>query len=253
MSSTMPSFTRSARSASGKLLACALALGVAACSRKPVTDAPPTASECAESASPEVDVASADEPPATTIGIPWLPKTVDHWREGLERLGAANKVDPELLAIIVLVESGGNPVAKSRSGALGLMQIIPLTGKHIATQRKLPEQPVEKLTDPDYNMDFGSWYIGLQLGAFQVAGDRTRTVELAAAAYNGGPNKLKRHLNGAESLSNETQRYVKWVGGMWRERRKPRSGTYAAWWDAGGERLVREAGTKLTLDVAPPP
>lgn len=226
----------------------------AACSKHRTTGDPapsdPPADDSA-SAAPEAHV--DDEPPATTIGISWLPKTVDYWRDGLERLGAANKVDPELLAIIVLVESGGNPEAKSKSGALGLMQIIPITGKHIAIERKLPAAPPTKLTDPDYNLDFGSWYIGHQLASFEVAGDRTRTVELAAAAYNGGPNKLKRHLNGAESLSNETQRYVQWVGGMWRERRKDRSSTYAKWWDAGGERLVRAAGTKLTLDVTPPP
>ena len=239
-------------------LACASLLAFATvgagCSKK-LTSAPPADDEPAADASESACVADAvdDEPAATSVGISWLPKTVDHWRDGLERLGASNKVDPELLAIIVLVESGGNPVAKSRSGALGLMQIIPLTGKHIATQRKLPEQPKEKLTDPDYNLDFGSWYIGHQLDFFQVPGDRTRTVELAAAAYNGGPNKLKRHLNGAESLSNETQRYMKWVGGMWRERRNPRSTTYQAWWTAGGERLVREAGTKLTVPVEPPP
>lgn len=233
----------------GALLACA-----AGCSKKKSADS--SSSEPAPSASEEATsdaVVADDEPPATTIGISWLPKTVDHWKEGLERLGAANKVDPELLAIIVLVESGGNPVAKSKSGALGLMQIIPITGKHIAIERKLPEQPLEKLTDPDYNLDFGSWYISHQLTSFEVAGDRTRTVELAAAAYNGGPNKLKRHLNGAESLSKETQRYVQWVGGMWRERRNDRSSTYAKWWTAGGERLVRAAGTKLTLDVTPPP
>jgi soluble lytic murein transglycosylase-like protein len=237
-----------------RLLACGLLLALLGCSKKRSGDAPPE--EAAPSTPDSADAAVAptdEEPPATTIGISWLPKTVDHWRDGLERLGATNNVDPELLAIIVLVESGGNPTAKSKSGALGLMQIIPLTGKHIATERKLPEQPKEKLTDPDYNLDFGAWYIGHQLLSFQVPGDRTRSIELAAAAYNGGPNKLKRHLNGAESLSNETQRYVKWVGGMWRERRKERSSTYAAWWSAGGERLIRDAGTKLEVPVTPPP
>lgn len=232
----------------------AIAASALACSKSRKPEPAPADVPAEESAAPDANAdADADDPPATTIGITWLPKTVDHWREGLERLGAANKVDPELLAIIVLVESGGNPEAKSKSGALGLMQIIPITGKHIAIERKLPTEPPTKLPDPDYNLDFGSWYIGHQLASFEVAGDRTRTVELAAAAYNGGPNKLKRHLNGAESLSNETQRYVQWVGGMWRERRKDRSATYAKWWDAGGERLVRAAGTKLTLDVSPPP
>ena len=71
------------------------------------------------------------------IDMPWLPPTIEHWRGDLERVAAERHVDADLLAIVVLVESGGNPRAKSPSGALGLMQILPLTGRHIATERKL--------------------------------------------------------------------------------------------------------------------
>ncbi len=177
---------------------------------------------------------------------------IEHWRGDLERVAAERHVDADLLAIVVLVESGGNPRAKSPSGALGLMQILPLTGRHIATERKLSGHADKRLSDPGYNLDFGAWYLGVQLAAFATPHDGARTVDLAAAAYNAGPNRLKRHLRGDDSLTSETERYMRWVGGMWRERNAARSDTYAAWWRAGGSRLVEEAGEALDVAVVPP-
>jgi soluble lytic murein transglycosylase len=162
-------------------------------------------------------------------------------------------VDADLLAIVVLVESGGDPAAKSPSGALGLMQILPLTGRHIATERKLEGHKSARLVDPAYNLDFGAWYLSQQLGAFEIADDRARTVDLAAAAYNAGPGKLARFLNAEEKLSSETERYIRWVGGMWRDRRAQTSDTYGAWWRAGGSRLVERAASAMKIDVVAPP
>ena len=85
-----------------------------------------------------------------------------------------------------------------------------------------------------------------------AAVDPSLTLERAAAAYNGGPGRLARHLRGEVPLSAQTERYVGWTGGMWRERREPRSATYAAWWDAGGERLVRRAARALGVEVDEP-
>jgi hypothetical protein len=191
-------------------------------------------------------------PPATSIALKWLPPTVEHWRPGLERVATEQHVDADLLAIIVLVESGGDPKAKSPSGALGLMQILPITGRHIANERKLAGHSDKRLTDPDYNLDFGAWYLGHQLVAFSAPHDQDHTVDLGAAAYNAGPGSLKKHLRDAAPLSDETQRYIRWVGGMWRERRSDRSDTYAAWWRAGGSHLVERAGDALNISVSPP-
>jgi len=142
--------------------------------------------------------------------------------------------------------------AKSPSGALGLMQILPLTGRHIATERKLTGHSDRLLTNPDYNLDFGAWYLGTQLATFRTPDDGGRSVDLAAAAYNAGPGKLKRHLRGDDALTGETQRYIRWVGGMWRERFLERSDTYAAWWQAGGSHLVERAAEELGVTVTPP-
>lgn len=207
----------------------------------------PTASAC------EPAPADPVEEPATTVAVAWLPATVLHWQGDLERTAASHAVDAELLAIVVLVESGGDPAAKSKSGARGLMQLLPLTGRHVANKRKLADYETGKLVDPAWNLDLGAWYLGKQLGAFASKDGRDRTVELAAAAYNGGPNWLTKHLGGEATMSNETERYMRWVGGMWRERRSPRSDTYALWWSAGGSRLVEKAAQALGEPVSAPP
>ena len=183
------------------------------------------------------------------LDVGWLPGTVTHWRAEIERLARQHGLDPDLVAIVVLVESGGGPHARSGTGALGLMQILPLTGRHIAHERVLGGHSDERLLESSYNLDLGSWYLARQTAAF-AADDETRTVERAAAAYNGGPSRLGRHLRGEGTLSAETERYVGWVGGMWRERHEPRSPTFEAWWQAGGWRLVRKAEADLGLDVA---
>jgi soluble lytic murein transglycosylase-like protein len=182
-----------------------------------------------------------------TLDIAWLPAPVSYWKDELERLGAVHGVAPDLLAIIVLVESGGNPQARSTTGAVGLMQIVPGTGRHIAAERQSTGHTDEKLYQPRYNLDFGAWYLTRQLQSFAVD-DEARSVDLAAAAYNGGPTRLARHLQGDATLSGQTERYVRWVGGMWRERREPSSATYQAWLDAGGSRLVARAAHTLGLD-----
>jgi hypothetical protein len=188
----------------------------------------------------------ANRPELEPLTTSWLPATVTYWRSDIEGLAAEHRIDPNLLAIVVLVESGGHPGARSRTGALGLAQIVPATGRHIAAERGLAGHSDARLLEARHNLDFGAWYLGRQLARFGVA-DPDQSVDLVAAAYNGGPTRLGRHLARAAELSAETRRYVGWVGGMWRERHGARSETYAAWWAAGGERLVGAAALELGL------
>jgi hypothetical protein len=180
--------------------------------------------------------------PATSIEIDWLPDTVTRWQPLL--LGAAREhgVDPELLAIVALVESGGDPDALSGSGAVGLMQVMPSTAVDIARQRGLSTFTVADLSDPALNVDMGAWYLARQLEAFghPAALDMTGSVGIAAAAYNGGPGHVQGHLAG-EPLADETVAYRHWVAGMWSERRAPSSATFDAWSKAGGWRLIESA------------
>jgi len=197
-------------------------------------------SKRALSGAPGVSVtggATLAQPALGTIDIAWLPEPVARHRPALLVAAARHGVDPELLAIVTLVESGGYTRATSPSGARGLMQIMPSTGEVIASERALQGHTSERLYAPAYNVDFGAWYLAEQLREFGT-GDRDETVELAAAAYNGGPGRLRRFLADAGTQSDQTTRYRQWVRGMWEERDRPASPTYATWYEAGGHRLV---------------
>ncbi len=182
----------------------------------------------------------------TTIDIAWLPDTVQVWEERLVAAGARWRVDPALLAIVMLVESGGNPAARSPAGAVGLMQVMPATAGDIARLRGLAALSSRQLVDPETNIEFGAWYLARQLASFGSADDPDwqRSVELAAVAYNGGPGSAASWQRGGY-VPAEARRYRVWVGGMWSERALPTSPTYARWLDAGGAYLVDRARSVL--------
>lgn len=179
-----------------------------------------------------------------TVNVPWLPPSVTRWSEQFVAAGAKHNVDPELLAILTLVESGGNARVVSSAGAVGLMQIMPATAAGIAREMGVAGHSTERLYEPEYNIDFGAYYIAQQLRSFGKSGDADwqESVELAASAYNGGPGAVLRLLKGG-SLPRETQSYRRWVGGLWRERHEASSATLAAWLAAGGQVLVTRAST----------
>lgn len=174
---------------------------------------------------------------AREIEIPWMVDTVRRWYDLFLAEGAEHNVDPELLAIICLVESGGNPRAVSPSGAIGLQQVMPATGIGIAKQRGLTaSHATERLYEPAYNVDFSAWLLNQLLGQFGVADDPDwqMSVERAAMGYNGGPG-------GVTAPTAETRSYLRWVGGMWRERHQATSATFGEWMERGGSALVSRA------------
>ena len=82
-------------------------------------------------------------------------------------------------------ESLFDPRALSRSGAIGLMQIMPKTGRFIAQKLGEKEFRKEKLYEPELNYRFGSYYFKKLLKRFKL-------FPLAAAAYNCGPTRIGR-------------------------------------------------------------
>jgi len=166
-------------------------------------------------------VVSGDGEGRAALSVPALPDAVVRWTPELSAAGARYGVDPDLLAVVTLVESGGDPDARSPAGALGLMQIMPATGEKIAAARGLADPSEARLRDPAYNVDMGAWYLAQQLHDFADA-DPDRTVALAAAAYNAGPDAVRASLAGGAPLPDETTRYQAKVTALWKARHAAR-------------------------------
>ena len=101
------------------------------------------------------------------------------------RFAGEKSLPASLVFGIVHQESGFDPAARSRSGARGLMQIMPSTGKELAHRLGMSFS-TERLFEPDYSLRLGTTYFRQLLGMFD---DR---VELALAGYNGGPGRIGR-------------------------------------------------------------
>ncbi|KAF5039436.1 Membrane-bound lytic murein transglycosylase C [anaerobic digester metagenome] len=102
-------------------------------------------------------------------------------------------VDKKLVMAVIDVESGFNAGAVSTAGAQGMMQIMPETGRDL---------DLENPFDPKENIDAGIRYLKQLLDTFP---DR----RLAVAAYNAGPNAVKKY--GGIPPYAETQNYVQKV------------------------------------------
>lgn len=178
------------------------------------------------------------------ITAKWIPPTVRHWDKTINEMSKRYDIDADLIAIIMTMESGGNPKAKSEAGAIGLMQVMPSTAKDIAT--RYLKTPVDKydLYDPRTNIEFGTAYLALfrdEFGSTQHAPDYTRTIELVAAGYNGG-GTASNAIEQGEGLENtETVIYSRDAFNMYRERVSDKSWTFERWKERGGTRLLDEA------------
>lgn len=187
-------------------------------------------------------------PETQTINSPWVPDSVKRWHATIEVMSQRYNIDPTLIAIIMTMESGG--YSKANSGqAVGLMQITPLTAKDIA--RKYLKQPIVEyqMFDPKTNIEFGAAYLA---HLRDIYGDADKadpnknissayTVELIAAAYNGGYSAAQAIKSGEGLNDPQSLNYSRDVFNMWRERRAPVSPTYKRWFDRGGSSLVSQA------------
>jgi soluble lytic murein transglycosylase len=111
-------------------------------------------------------------------------------------------LDPALLAAVIYQESKFNAHARSSSGAIGLMQLLPSTAKGIAVHTGGSRFRVSDLDDPEINVRYGSWYLRHLLDKY---GD-TRT---ALAAYNAGQENVDTWRREGKGIAfAETRHYV---------------------------------------------
>jgi len=89
-------------------------------------------------------------------------------------------LDPWLVTAVVEVESHFRTEAKSRRGAIGLMQILPATGQWVEAEAHVSGP----LTNPRVNIAVGTWYLAYLSRLFHGR------LTLVLAAYNGGPETV---------------------------------------------------------------
>ena len=107
------------------------------------------------------------------------------------------------------------PDIRSSAGAIGLMQLMPATGRDVARQIKLPFSGLHTLTNPVDNIRLGTTYLARMSERF--GGNRV----LATAAYNAGPHRVDQWIPEDDALDariwienipyNETRKYVRRV------------------------------------------
>ncbi len=134
---------------------------------------------------------------------------------------AAAGLDPHLALAVMRQESSFNPAAVSPAGALGLMQLMPQTAAVLGERLGLGQLSPERLLDPGLSILLGSHYLGEQLRALEAEAGAPLAVELAVAAYNAGPDKVRLWLQRLPAADpeafveripyHETRKYVKLV------------------------------------------
>ena len=104
------------------------------------------------------------------------------YEASLRREAAKNDFDPMFAAGLIRQESTFQADAVSHANAIGLMQVLPKTGKLLARQLKV-RYTKNKLFEPDFNIELGMVYISNLVR-------QTGALEYAAAAYNAGEDRI---------------------------------------------------------------
>ena len=160
---------------------------------------------------------------------PIFTSEVQYWRQDIIRWANIASLDPNLVATVMQIESCGDPDARSRSGAMGLFQVMPFHF-HLG----------ENGFEPETNALRGLEYLTRSL---QTAHGEAR---LALAGYNGGIGVIS---SGEWTWSAETQRYVRYGEPIYND---ARSGVTSSpmlneWYQTYGAGLCRQAAQQLEI------
>ncbi|MCL1946225.1 MAG: transglycosylase SLT domain-containing protein [Chitinivibrionia bacterium] len=114
-------------------------------------------------------------------------------------------VDPHLVRSVMRQESMFSPTVLSPVGAMGLMQIMPATGKGIADELKLSFDK-SKLLSPSLNVDFGAYYLNKRLKQFNG------NVVYALGSYNGGSHNVEKWIAENKDIVDDEPYFVECIG-----------------------------------------
>jgi len=106
------------------------------------------------------------------------------WWTEVKQYAGANQLDPFLVASLIRQESEFNPAAISSANALGLMQLLPSTGRKLARQMKVRRYSNQQLLTPKLNLQLGTRYFRELMDHFNGR------LEYALAAYNAGSDRV---------------------------------------------------------------
>ena len=166
-----------------------------------------------------------------TTGLsPIFTREVLYWADNILRWADASSLDPNLVAVVMQIESCGDPFARSSAGAMGLFQVMPF---HFRTG----ENPY----NPNTNALRGLNYLARSLTASHG------NARLALAGYNGGIGVISR---GEWTWSAQTLRYVYYGAPIYED---ARSGSTSSpkldeWYRKYGAGLCKQASRKLRLE-----
>ncbi len=108
------------------------------------------------------------------------------YRAEITRYARQRNLDPYFVAALIRQESEFDPVVVSRAGAIGLMQIMPPTGRQLARQLRLGTSTNARLRQPLFNLNLGTFYLR------KLLDQRGGSVEETLAGYNAGASRVVR-------------------------------------------------------------
>jgi soluble lytic murein transglycosylase-like protein len=148
----------------------------------------------------------------------------DHLDQIVQQAAERHDLDPALVKAVISTESGWNPTAISRKGAVGLMQLIPATAERFGVGNSF---------DPAQNVEGGTSYLKSLLDHYN--GDLTKTL----AAYNAGERAVDQ--SGGIPAYPETERYVQKVTDAYF---RPNSGRDPSLWSPPRAPIRQETDSK---------
>jgi len=138
-----------------------------------------------------IEVMKRSVPSYFAVDISTLPR--EYWEAlfprpywlDLKKFSVSNGLDPYLVASLIRQESEFNPIAVSRANAVGLMQLLPRTGKQVARQVSMKRYNPSQLYTPTVNLELGTHYFRGMVDQFGGS------FEHALAAYNAGTDRVE--------------------------------------------------------------
>jgi soluble lytic murein transglycosylase-like protein len=165
----------------------------------------------------------------------------------VERIAHAHGIQAALVHALISAESGYDPHAVSANGAIGLMQLLPVTARHYGVK------DADDLFDPDVNVTAGTRHLKVLLKKY-------RNISHALAAYNAGEGAVDRQRRRISYLESRkfTVRVIKFywqykgganpVASCTLSSRQPRPTCYPA---NSGRRFVLAAGIRRSGSLRP--